>query len=263
MQLALILPIYIILFRKNAWAGHLWAWLSFIGCTFGICYVSWKYELKAGPLAENNWYLFSYLFQKPWFKINTQVLGVLTAYFYMQVLSYRKISDSVRRETEHPFWDFMHKNKITQVSMFLIGIGCVLFGLFSGHDAIENAMNWSTALNVAYYGGVRPVYVLGLVLIFFTFIVDGFSYGKTFLSRPLFIVLGHLSFETALISPIMIQLIYATMPRGLFISFNKVLELGVGNTLAAMAAAFALFICVEFPMTRLSQIFVVPKLSHD
>ena len=54
--------------------------------------------MKAGPLAEPNWYLFSYLFQKPWNKFNTFSLGIISAYMYMGILEYRKIDDERERK---------------------------------------------------------------------------------------------------------------------------------------------------------------------
>ena len=49
-------------------------------------------------------------------------------------------------------------------------------------------------------------------MILFVFIFGGFSIGKTFLSRPAFLVGGKVLFEACLICPIVIQMIYSTMP---------------------------------------------------
>lgn len=61
----------------------------------------------------------------------------------------------------------------------------------------------------------------------------------------------------------MIQLIYTTMPVGLFVSFNKVLELGIGNVACILVVSVLLYLLFEWPLRRLNQIYIYPYLSHD
>lgn len=83
MQLALLTPLFVIIYKKREWAGHLFVALAVIIDTFFVGRECLKYGLRAGPFAEENWYLFSYLFQKPFFKINTLAIGIAAAYIYM------------------------------------------------------------------------------------------------------------------------------------------------------------------------------------
>ena len=263
MQLALLIPFFVIIYKKSAIIGHLVSLIVQVVIALGIAYVCAKYDLKAGPLADENWYLFSYMFQKPWFKINSMMVGVTAAYMYMQILQFRKIPDAAARKKEFPCLNFLHHSTLMHFLFVTIGMACILFGLLSGHDAIVNADKWSQPLNVAYYTVERPVYVFGMYLILFTFFTGGFTFGKTFLTRPFFLVLGKLTFITALITPMMIQLIYSTMDRGLFVSFNRVLELGVGNMITILVAALLLHFLFEFPLKRLFQITLYRFVSHD
>jgi hypothetical protein len=144
-----------------------------------------------------------------------------------------------------------------------LGLGLVLFGLLAGHEAIAAPMKWSQALNVSYFAFVRPLYVLGIMLILFTFLTGGFSFGAVFLSRPFFLVTGKLCYITCLITPIMIELLFATMQRGLFIEFNRVLEFGMGNTFIIMGGAIIVYLFFEYPFRQLIQIYVYPSISAD
>ena len=110
-----------------------------------------------------------------------------------------------------------------QISLFLIGLGLVLTNLLIGHSAIADPYSWTMTENLLYYTLTRPTYTLGMYLILFVMLAGGLSYGKAFLSLPVFRVLGKLCFESALITPIMVQLIYSQLPDGLFVQFNKVL----------------------------------------
>ena len=54
-------------------------------------------------------------------------------------------------------------------------------------------------------------------MILFVFWTGGFTFGKAFIGRGLFRVLGKLSFESAMITPLMVQLIYSTLENGIFV----------------------------------------------
>ena len=147
--------------------------------------------------------------------------------------------------------------------MFLIGLGLVWNSLLIGHSAIASPYSWSNGENIAYNTLTRISFALGNFLQLFVFFLSGFSSAKIFFSRPLFLVMGKLCYITGLITPIMVQLIYSTQPEGVFVSFNKVLELGLGNVVCVMAAAFLLYLMFEFPFKRLIEHHLLPLVSHD
>lgn len=119
------------------------------------------------------------------------------------------------------------------------------------------------AENAAYFTMTRITYAVGIHIILFVFFTGGFTFGKVFLGRPIFRVLGKLSFESALITPMMVQLIYSQLPNGLFVQFNKVLELGLGNVVCVMVAGTFLYILFEFPFKRIIDFTLLPYFSHD
>ncbi len=48
------------------------------------------YKFRASPLNPEGYYLFAYLINKPWCKMQMHSMGVLTAFAYLQLLEYRK-----------------------------------------------------------------------------------------------------------------------------------------------------------------------------
>jgi len=100
-------------------------------------------------------------------------------------------------------------------------------------------------------------------MMIFVFFMDSYTMGREFLSRPFFQVCGKLCFITALITPLMIQLIYSTLPGGLYVSFNRVFQLGFGNVIAVMVTGLLLYIIVEFPLRRLLEWSILHRLSSD
>ena len=97
LQLSILIPFFVIIYKKRAWVGHLVAFIAIVADNLGVAYVTNKYQLRAGPLAVENWYLFAYLFQKPFFKITAMFVGIIAAFFYMQILDYRKVESDEER----------------------------------------------------------------------------------------------------------------------------------------------------------------------
>lgn len=102
-------------------------------------------------------------------------------------------------------------------ALFLTGFALVLTNLLIGHSAYAAPYSWSMTENALFFALGRPTYVLGLWLILLVFFTGGFTFGKAFMGRSIFRVLGKLAFEAALITPLMIQLIYSQLENGLFI----------------------------------------------
>ena len=48
-------------------------------------------DLKAGTFAPQDYYLFSEYINKPYTRFTTYSIGVLTAYFYTEILRYRRL----------------------------------------------------------------------------------------------------------------------------------------------------------------------------
>ena len=64
--------------------------------------------------------------------------------------------------------------------------------------------------NNFYYGTTRVAFSAGNLMQIYVFFLSGFTMFKKFFSAPFFLVAGKLCYLTALITPIMIQLIYTT-----------------------------------------------------
>ena len=263
LQLSLFLPLFVLIYAKREWIGHAFVLCVIVVDTFFIVRVCLEYGLRVGPFAEENWYLFSYLFQKPFFKFHTYALGIAAAFLYMKILSFRRIAEEQERRAKHPLISFLHTSNLAHALMFLVGFAFVLTALLIAHSAVAAPYSWTMTENAVYFGTARLVYVCGIYLILFVFFTGGFTFGKAFMGRAIFRVMGKLSFESALITPLMVQLIYSQLPDGLFLQFNKVFELGLGNVVCVMVASICLYLVFEYPFSHLIRITLMPYLSSD
>ena len=141
--------------------------------------------------------------------MSSLALGVYFAHLYMKIIAYRRINDAQERKRTHPFVDRLHHSKLIHALMLTSGLLLVVGNLFIGHSAIADPYSWSMAENVIFNTLTRPTYVIGIFLILFVFFTGGFTFGKEFMGRTIFRVLGKLTYEAAMITPLMIQLIYS------------------------------------------------------
>jgi len=143
MQLALTVPLFVVIYRRRAWAGHLFSAFVIAGDTLLNLYIVDKYKLRAGPLAEENWYLFAYMFQKPWTKFGSLIVGIAAAWLYVELLNYRKLEYDDLRAQFYPKLNWCVKCKPLHHLLFLGGAVVVLTNLLIGHSAIASPYSWS------------------------------------------------------------------------------------------------------------------------
>jgi hypothetical protein len=65
-------------------------------------YMSYTYKFRANYLATEGYYLFSYIINKPYTKLLTHSLGVLTAFAFFEYLSYKKVTVPEVKRGRHP-----------------------------------------------------------------------------------------------------------------------------------------------------------------
>jgi hypothetical protein len=165
-----------------------------------------RYDLKAGPLALENYYMFSYLMYKPYSKLALLSIGLQTGILYHHILLYRTLSPN---NSSPSFIHTLHTRR-SFFSPFLVltGIGLILTCLFCGHEALKDPYSWPKWKNYVYFAMVRPAYVTGAMMLWIAMVTGNFNGGMRAMRGSYMRALGKLSFESALISPMVITLAY-------------------------------------------------------
>ena len=65
-------------------------------------------------------------------------VGITGAFFYMQILEYRKVDSDEERKRRFPILDKFHRSSIIQAIMFVLSVGLVWNSLLIGHSAIAH-----------------------------------------------------------------------------------------------------------------------------
>jgi len=174
---------------------------------------------------------------------------------YWCILNYRKGEDS-------PKIAYLHNNSWTCFVMLFMGIFLVMFNLLIGHPAIADPYLWSTLENQLYMSVLRLSYVIALCLILIPIFTGKFNLGMHLLSSSNMRALGKLTYVNVIIAPIVISLLYDTAQDPMYVSFNVVLFLGIGNAFCCTVFSLILLVLFEFPMrTILSPL--KKMASHD
>ena len=146
--------------------------------------------------------------------------------------------------------------------MIFTGIFLVMFNLLIGHPAIADPYLWSTLENQLYMSVLRLTYIIALCFILIPMFTGKFNRGMYLMSSSNMRALGKITCINCIISPIVISLLYDTGQDAMYVSFNVVLFLGIGNVFCCTVFSLILLVMFEFPMRNI--LSPAKKLaSHD
>jgi hypothetical protein len=90
-----------------------------------------------------------------------------------------------------------------------------------------------------------------------------FNFGKRALINPVLLAMGKLTFEIALIYPIVIAFMYGTSESGIYLSLILIVGYAGSNIIFALIFGFVLYIIFEYPTMIMVRMKIMKKLSQD
>lgn len=221
-----------------------------------------EYNLKAGGFALENFYIFSVLLFKFYTRFSTHSVGVLYAFFYMNVLSYRKLKTLEDQKKQFPIIFFLHQARYFCYFCNVVAIVGILTILFGGHEAVADAYAWSTIQNCFFLALTRVGFSISTFILFTTMIIGHFNSGNRALRNDFFRAMGKLSFESALLHPIVIMFFYSSPENGTFLNFSIGFAIGMGNIFCTSLVSLVVYLTFEYTSSSLVAYFLDTKLSH-
>ena len=85
-------------------------------------YLTSSFRLRAGTNSLEDYYLLSVLGNKPYTHLGPHSIGVMVAYFYMQILKYRKVLNDEDKNSQYPKIRFLHTNRFVMKIILFLGI---------------------------------------------------------------------------------------------------------------------------------------------
>lgn len=93
--------------------------------------------------------------------------------------------------------------------------------------------------------------------------LGNFDIGKLFFMNSVWRAMGKLTFETALIYPLVIVAYVAQSQMGFYLTTANNLMTGFGNIASCLIFGTFVYILVEYPSRKIIQYTVMPMISHD
>lgn len=145
-----LFPLWVIIYKLNKYIFYVVNSLLLVGGMLTVAAIAYKYDLKVGIISFEDYYLFSYEFNKPYTKTVTMAMGMFTALFYMRVLEYRKASD-ISKKTNFAWLHFAKNSKIVAVLLYIWVVFSLNFITSIPLTANKDAYSWTKMQNVCYY----------------------------------------------------------------------------------------------------------------
>jgi hypothetical protein len=147
--------------------------------------------------------------------------------------------------------------------MVWLGLAMIFFSLCSAYKANVDPYAWPQWLNNVYWGFNRLLHVIGALFILYAIFMGHFNSGLHTLKNTYFRSFGKFSFLAAIISPIIVNLLYIGSEEAIYLSNPTAMNLGAGNILCICLAVFPMYLIIEYPVTRLVYIFLTSKVEHS
>ena len=192
-------------------------------------------------------------------------MGILFCIMYQDLLKYRKVKkvDPESAAEQYPKINFVLKSWGFGKLMLYSGLIMIIINLFISFFCTKNPYAWPKDANIAFFCLTRSSYALGWMLVAFYIIFGHSNLGKLILGNPAFNAMGKLVYPAYLISPIIMMIVYANTDHGIFMSMLGNMTLGMGHMFIAFIVGFFVYSLIQWPITRLMQIFMYPLISHD
>ena len=145
-----LFPLWIIIYKRNKMIFYIINTILLFGGMIVISIVSWVNDLKVGIISFEDYYLYSYEFNKPYTKTATMALGMFMALFYMRLNKYRIASD-YHKQTEYSWIHFAKNSYIVTILLYIYAIAMLNFVTGVPFTANKDAYSWTKLQNSLYY----------------------------------------------------------------------------------------------------------------
>ncbi len=146
---------------------------------------------------------------------------------------------------------YLHNSHLIKYILNLGGIGLIITCLFCGYEALKDPYSWSLGQNLVYYAFIRICYALGALMLIMSIFLGHFNVALRSLQNNYFRAFGKLSFSAALISPLVITLMYQGQTYAMYLTIMGGVVFGMGNIVSILLVSLVLYLTVEYPLKQL------------
>jgi hypothetical protein len=249
MILYTMLPLWVIIYKRSKLAFYIGATLLCVAGVIIIGVICYIHNLRVGILTFEDYYLYSYQFNKPYTKLVAISTGMLTAAFYFRAMDYKSASLESKKKN-YSWLHFIRHSKIASLVLFTYGMGMLMFVTAATLTANQNGYLWTKWENTIYYAFGRLGYCSSVIAILVLVVMDKANAILSFLGQPLWRPFAKITFAAYLIYPLAITLNFQLSNDAVFLSYATIVYFMVANIVTSYLFGFILHIFFEAPITN-------------
>lgn len=258
----MLVPLYVIVYKRAPKVGIFLQFFLIIANACVLMWMSYHFNFRASPLATEGYYIFSYIVNKPYMKFVTHSVGVLAAFAYMNLLAYRKLQSDEEKKEKHPILHFWLKYIWLSRGLNIAAGYSIYFALASGFPSYATQYKVPLWKDMLYYGFDRTLLVTAAMIMLFTSMMGHFPLASIVLRSDYMRAISRFSFDSALLTPIVITLILCGQQDIIFLINLTSTFIAVGLMITSTLLGFLVFIFIDYPMSALLNVLVISKISY-
>ena len=257
LQLYLLLPVWVMVYRFNKIAFHLLMTLILIGGWVILFVIFYENKLSVGVLTLENYYLYSYNFNKPYTKFPSVALGCWFGSFYLRLLEYKKIETDYERKENSKIIHFFHTSKIAVVLLGIWSAGALNFTTLVPFEVNKDGYAWTTLQNSIYNALCQFGYVTSVMALLTLLFCGRLHILKIILSSPIWRPFSKLTLAAYLFYPIIIMRVYVGLNESVYLGIINIAYLFFYNLVMTYLAALAVYLIIQGPMQNITNIVTI------
>lgn len=215
--------------------------------------------MRVGILTFEDYYLYSYQFNKPYTKLTAVSTGMLTGAFYFRAMEYK--SASLENKKKNYSWlHFIRHSKIASLVFFLYGMVMLMFVTAVTLTANQNGYSWTRWQNTMYFAFGRLGYCSSVIAFLVLVVMDKANIILSFLGQPLWRPFAKITFAAYLVYPLAITLNFQLSNDAIFLNYSSIIYFMISNIVVSYLFGFVLHIFFEAPITNVIKL-ISRKLS--
>ena len=253
MILHIFFPMFIIIYKKkNTIFWILMTFFFLLGFVINGYIVIYN-KFTVGILTFEDYYLFSYLYNKPYTKLHILVSGMVMGVFYLRLVAYKKLDENDQM-IKHPYIYTMHTSKIFVACAYIYAFGVLNAVTMTPLEANKNGYSWNSTQNIFYLLFARFGYITSLITMIIIILTGNGNYMKWLLSLYIWRPLARLTFVVYLIFPLVISIEYFGTEKQIYSNYSRSTISMVSDIFITYFFAFIAYMLLEKPIENLKNL---------
>lgn len=256
------MPLYAIVYKRAPRTCIFIVLTLIVADVAALMIISDAYNFRASYLAPEGYLVWSYVYNKPYFHILTHGVGVLAAFGYMQLVSFKIEPHEEVRKSQHSFLHWWSQKYWLSVLLNLVCGFTIIFCLCWGSESFNIQYKVDMWKDILYFGTCRLIITTSAMLIFYTTLLGHFNLAETCCKSTYMRALSKISFPGGLITGMIAGFILCGQENAIYLVGAVSSAVAFGLVLNSIIFGLILYLLVDYPVATLVYTLIGKRLSY-